>query len=138
MRKGVILAAALAALGVAGFAAWQFRPGGTPAPVSEDARIEAELRQAIEQLRPFPRRIDEVTELTDARVTGRAMTYIYRVSQSGGFDLAAQRAHLERAACDNAPMRAAITDHRVAFTYEYRSAAEAERVLGSVEVARCP
>lgn len=138
MRKGMILAAGLVALGGAGFAAWQFRPGGTPAPVSEDARIEAELRQAVEQLRPFPRRIDDVTELTEARAAGRVMTYVYRVSQSDGFDLAVQRAHLERAVCDNAPMRAAIAEHRVAFTYEYRSTTEAERVLGSVEVARCP
>ena len=51
-----------------------------------DRRIEAELNEAIDALRPFPRRIDDATEILDARAEGRRMTYVYRVARDAPLD----------------------------------------------------
>ncbi|MBR0680794.1 hypothetical protein GXW74_09870 [Roseomonas eburnea] len=135
MRKIVVGVAALAAVGVVAVVATiALRGGGMPAT---DRGVEAELRQAVEQLRPFPQRIDEATELTDARADGRTMTYVYRLTVSDTFDQAAQRARLEQAACGNPAMRAAIRDHGVAFIYEYRAFADPARIEARFTVDRC-
>lgn len=113
-------------------AAWLLlppRPGG-------DA-VEAQLRQAAEQLRPFPRLIDEATEMTDARAEGRRMIYVYRVLREEAFDAAAQEARLRRAVCTTAEMRDAIRAHGVSFGYEYRAGEDAARVLARFEFAAC-
>lgn len=137
MRKIVLGIAALAVLGlVVAAVALRGGGGGAPTPVT-DRDVEAELRQAVEQLRPFPQRIDDATELTDAQASGRTMTYVYRLTLADDFDQAAQRSRLERAACGNPAMRSAIRDHRVAFIYEYRAFADPARIEARITVDRC-
>lgn len=130
-------AAILAALGAAVLAAVLLLRPHRDATPEADREVEAQLRQAVEQLRPFPQRIDEFTLLTDARASGRTMTYVYRLTVAEPFDQAAQRTRLQGAACDNPAMRAAIVEHRVAFTYEYRAFADPDRVEASITVSRC-
>ena len=101
-----------------------------------DRRIEAELSEAVDALRPFPRRIDEATEILDAHAEGRRMTYVYRVTRAAPLDIEQQRTRLRRVVCDAEPMRRAIRQG-VTFTYEYRAPDDAARVLGRIDISDC-
>jgi len=101
-----------------------------------DRRIEAELDEAVDALRPFPRRIDEATEILDAHAEGRRMTYVYRVTRAAPLDIEQQRTRLRRVVCDAEPMRRAIRQG-VTFTYEYRAPDDAARVLGRIDISDC-
>jgi hypothetical protein len=102
-----------------------------------DRRIEAELTEAVDALRPFPRRIDDATEMLEAHAEGRRMTYVYRVTRAAPLDIEQQRARLRRVVCDAEPMRRAIRQQGVTFTYEYRAPDDAARVLGRVDISAC-
>ena len=101
-----------------------------------DRRIEAELSEAVDALRPIPRRIDEATEILDAHAEGRRMTYVYRVTRAAPLDIEQQRTRLRRVVCDAEPMRRAIRQG-VTFTYEYRAPDDAARVLGRIDISDC-
>ena len=101
-----------------------------------DRRIEAELSEAVDALRPFPRRIDEATEILEAHAEGRRMTYVYRVTRAAPLDIEQQRTRLRRVVCDAEPMRRAIRQG-VTFTYEYRAPDDAARVLGRIDINDC-
>ena len=102
-----------------------------------DRRIEAELSEAVEALRPFPRRIDEATEILDAHAEGRRMIYVYRVTRATPLDIDQQRVRLRRVVCDTEPMLRAIRQG-VTFTYEYRAPDDAAGVLGRIDIGNCP
>ena len=125
---GALAAAAVVALAVV-VVQWRGR--------ENDRRIEAELTEAVDALRPFPRRIDEATEILEARAEGRRMIYVYRVTLAAPLDLEQQRARLRRVVCDAEPMRRAIRQG-VTFTYEYRAQDDAARVLGRIDISDCP
>jgi hypothetical protein len=101
-------------------------------------QVEAQLQQAAAALGPFPRRIDEATELVEARVENRRMTYVYRLTRAGAVDAAVQAAHLRGTVCQTEAMAEAIRRHGVAFVYEYRSQGDPGQVAARVEVDRCP
>ena len=125
---GALAAAAVVALAVV-VVQWRGR--------ENDRRIEAELTEAVDALRPFPRRIDEATEILEARAEGRRMIYVYRVTLAAPLDIEQQRARLRRVVCDAEPMRRAIRQG-VTFTYEYRAQDDAARVLGRIDISDCP
>ncbi len=125
-----ILIAASCALGVAGLAALFFWPG-------DGREVERQLQDAVEAMRPFPRRIDDATELVEARAEGRRMTYVYRLLQDVPVEAEQQRRNLERAVCAAEPMRNALREG-VVFAYEYRAKDEPGRVLAQIEISRCP
>ena len=124
---GALAAAAVVALAVV-VVQWRGR--------ENDRRIEAELTEAVDALRPFPRRIDEATEILEARAEGRRMIYVYRVTLAAPLDIEQQRARLRRVVCDAEPMRRAIRQG-VTFTYEYRAQDDAARVLGRIDISDC-
>ena len=124
---GALAAAAVVALAVL-VVQWRGR--------ENDRRIEAELTEAVDALRPFPRRIDEATEILEARAEGRRMIYVYRVTLAAPLDIEQQRARLRRVVCDAEPMRRAIRQG-VTFTYEYRAQDDAARVLGRIDISDC-
>lgn len=101
-------------------------------------QVEAQLRQAAEALGPFPRRIDEATELVEARVENRRMTYVYRLTRAGAVDAAVQATHLRGTVCRTEAMAEAIRRHGVIFVYEYRAQGDPGQVAARVEVDRCP
>lgn len=125
-----ILIAALCAAGVALLVAVFLWPG-------DGREVERQLQDAVESMRPFPRRIDEATELVEAWAEGRRMTYVYRLLQDVALDADRQRANLERAACAAEPMRNAMREG-VVFIYEYRGKDDPAQVLARIEIARCP
>jgi len=104
---------------------------------SEDQSVERQLQDAAEAMRPFPRRIDEATEMVEARAEGRRMTYVYRLLQDVPVEEERQRAALERTVCAAAPMRDALREG-VVFVYEYRGKDDPAQVLARIEIARCP
>jgi hypothetical protein len=101
-----------------------------------DRRIEAELNEAVEALRPFPRRIDDATEILEARAEGRRMIYVFRVTQDAPLDIEQQRIRLRRTICGNEAMRRSI-GAGVTFIYDYRGPGEAWPVLGRIEISEC-
>ena len=128
--KRRILIAALCAAGLALLVAVFLWP--------DDGReVERQLQDAVEAMRPFPRRIDDATELVEARAEGRRMTYVYRLLRDLPMDEGDRRAALERAVCAAEPMRAAMREG-VVFAYEYRAQDDAARVLARIEISRCP
>ena len=124
---GALAAAAVVALAVV-VVQWRGR--------ENDRRIEAELTEAVDALRPFPRRIDEATEILEARAECWRMIYVYRVTLAAPLDIEQQRARLRRVVCDAEPMRRAIRQG-VTFTYEYRAPDDAARVLGRIDISDC-
>jgi hypothetical protein len=103
---------------------------------ANDRRIEAELSEAVDALRPFPRRIDEATEILEAHAEGRRMTYVYRVTLAAPLDIDQQRARLRRVVCGSEPMLRAIRQG-VIFTYEYRAPDDPARLLGRIDIDAC-
>lgn len=124
---GILAAASVVALAVL-VVQWRGR--------DNDRRIEAELSEAVDALRPFPRRIDEATEILEARAEGRRMTYVYRVTRDEPLDIEQQRVRLRRIVCGSEAMRRSI-GQGVTFIYEYRGPGDAQPVLGRVEVGAC-
>ena len=125
-----ILIAALCAAGIAVVAALFFWP-------SDGREVERQLQDAVEAMRPFPRRIDDATELVEARAEGRRMTYVYRLLQDVPVETDRQRANLERVVCAAEPMRNALREG-VVFVYEYRAKDAPDRMLTRIEISRCP
>lgn len=125
-----ILIATFCALGVAGLAALFLWPG-------DGREVERLLQDAVEAMRPFPRRIDDATELVEARAEGRRMTYVYRLLQEVPVEVEQQRRNLERVVCSAEPMRNALREG-VVFVYEYRAKDEPGRTLARIEISRCP
>lgn len=125
-----ILIAVLCAAGVAGLVALFFWPG-------DGREVERQLQDAVEAMRPFPRRIDDATELVEARAEGRRMTYVYRLLQDVPVEGDQQRRNLERAVCAAEPMRNALREG-VVFVYEYRAKDDPGRMVTRIEIARCP
>lgn len=125
-----ILIAALCAAGIALLVGVYLWP-------SDGQSVERQLQDAVEAMRPFPRRIDEATEMVEARAEGRRMTYVYRLLQDVPVQAEQQRASLERTVCAAAPMRDALREG-VTFVYEYRAKDDPAQVLARIEIARCP
>jgi hypothetical protein len=104
---------------VAGHQVYNFIAG--PAPLQTSAKIENMLMGVVERAKPtLPKRVDEVTTMTDISYRDHQVTYVYELDMQGKgapANMAALRTLVSGRVCDSDMKRAMEYGFRFDFRY---------------------